>query len=1174
MILAAPTVLLFTFSVGIVSAAPDSRATICIDGDNEFDSSHGVNGGGDGSEGNPYIIENWVINASSAHGIHIRNTTKYFIIRNCLVENGGEGYHGIYLENVRNGKIENVISRNNSCGIYLDSSHNNTLENNTVENNLNGIYLGWASDNNTLRNNLCRNNLGNPLQNTGIGIYVSSENNILDNNRSENNSWGIWLWNSKNSRLTNNVCENNTAYGLAISGYELAEFTHSIDNSNLVNGKPVIYLLGKENIIINQENQVGSLMLVDSDNVRVENLTTEAILFAYTHNSWVENSTLRGLFNWSSDNNSIQNNVCENGLIGVYIRESENLMLRNNTIGNSTYNFLVEGWVPSEFIHDIDDSNCVNGRPIIYLVGQNNVVINQENQVGYLGLVNCENVRVENLVTGNNGQGILLAYVNNSLVENNRCENNLHGIYLYSSHNNTISGNQVENNGYGIYLWSSSNNTISGNTVENNSWTGILLESSDNNTISINTVGSSDTGICLGWDCDNNTISGNTVENNSWTGISLWSSSNNTISGNQVENNGYGIYLWNCDNNTISGNTVENNSWTGISLWSSSNNTISGNIVRNNLEGIFLSQAWVWDSESGEHLENSDSNTISGNTVENCDTGIHLYSSSNNTLSNNTARNNSLDISFIDSHNNLLQANAYENSSGIPHISNVGCSNITQSSATIAWTTAESSTSVVEYGTSTAYGSTATDGITTSHSVTLSGLSAGTTYHYRVRSTDGDNNTEISQDYTFTTLAAPPPPAPPPPAPSRTGTVLTVEPSTFSLTSGGSLTLTATLRDSDNRPLVGKLISWSEQENRGTFSQLSGSTNENGQVKVVYTAPAVTGPENVRITFRFAGDDSYLGATAIAVGGISPAPPAPSRLTISPGTFTVASGENVELTVRLTDESGLPLAGKTIALSASLGEVRPSTGVTDNSGQVRAIYLAPTVEAAASVTITASFAGDSRWLASRSTCSGTILPSETGMKLENLVSALENRAVELAIPIAGENLRLVENSFIEGRLGACLSVGVADGVSRHTVEFLHPELAEPRVRVETGKKIEVVVESTAVAGKTLLLNIENQVLQVPADKIEVLFDGKKIGPADDYADVLDPTNEGVPEYLVVAGGRGMQVLVSVPSFSVHTITIQGPAAAGTPWAPLLTAVAVIAIVLVLLFVFRRKKLNP
>jgi parallel beta-helix repeat protein len=564
----------------------------------------------------------------------------------------------------------------------------------------------------------------------------------------------------------------------------------------------------------------------------------------------------------------------------------------------------------------------------------------------------------------------------------------------------------------------------------------------------------------------------------------------------------------------------------------------------------------------------SSNNTLTSNTIKNSDNGIALRSySDNNILLNNTIRNSlNYGIYLKSSKNNLLQANAYDNSYGIPWISNVTVSDVTQNSATISWTTAEPCTSAVGYDSS----SVSNPSMVTSHSVTLSGLSAGTTYHYQVRSTDSDNNTEIYFDRAFTTS----------PAGGGGGggggairipTLLYAEPSSFEILSGGSITLTATLRDnSDNRPLTGRTISWSEQENRGTFSQASGSTNENGQVKVVYTAPTVTGPENVRITFRFAGDDSYLGATAIAVGGISPAPPATSRLTISPGIFTVTSGENAEFTVRLTDESGLPLAGKTIALSASLGEVGPSTGVTDNSGQVRAIYLAPTVEAPTSVTITASFAGDNRWLASRSTCSGTILPPETKMKLENLVSALENRVVELAIPIAGENLRVLENSFVGGRLGACLSIGVVDGVPKHTVEFLHPELVEPQVRVEPGKKIEVVVESAAVMGRTILLNIESQALQVPAEKIEVLFDGKKIGLADDYADVLDPTNESVPEYLIVAGGRGMQILVSVPSFSSHTITIRGPAAAGTPWAPLLTAVAIVVIVLVLLFVFRRK----
>ncbi|MCX8173017.1 MAG: M14 family zinc carboxypeptidase [Thermoplasmata archaeon] len=89
-----------------------------------------------------------------------------------------------------------------------------------------------------------------------------------------------------------------------------------------------------------------------------------------------------------------------------------------------------------------------------------------------------------------------------------------------------------------------------------------------------------------------------------------------------------------------------------------------------------------------------------------------------------------------------------------PVISNVAVTGITANSATITWTTDEASTSVVEYGTTTSYGQTATgSGGVTSHSVTLSGLTATTTYHYRVKSTDSAGNLATSSDYTFTTAA-------------------------------------------------------------------------------------------------------------------------------------------------------------------------------------------------------------------------------------------------------------------------------------------------------------------------------------------------------------------------------------------------------------------------------------
>ncbi len=87
-----------------------------------------------------------------------------------------------------------------------------------------------------------------------------------------------------------------------------------------------------------------------------------------------------------------------------------------------------------------------------------------------------------------------------------------------------------------------------------------------------------------------------------------------------------------------------------------------------------------------------------------------------------------------------------------PSISNVQSSGITQTSATITWTTDESSTSTIEYGTTTDYGTTSTNSTkVTSHTRTLTGLSSGTTYHYQVKSQDRAGNIRTSVDKTFST---------------------------------------------------------------------------------------------------------------------------------------------------------------------------------------------------------------------------------------------------------------------------------------------------------------------------------------------------------------------------------------------------------------------------------------
>src|SRR5206468_13018850 len=86
-----------------------------------------------------------------------------------------------------------------------------------------------------------------------------------------------------------------------------------------------------------------------------------------------------------------------------------------------------------------------------------------------------------------------------------------------------------------------------------------------------------------------------------------------------------------------------------------------------------------------------------------------------------------------------------------PLLSSVASTNLSSSAATITWTTNEASDSQVEYGLTSAYGqvSALASALVSSHSVGLSGLSASTVYHYRVKSRDAAGNLATSADQTF-----------------------------------------------------------------------------------------------------------------------------------------------------------------------------------------------------------------------------------------------------------------------------------------------------------------------------------------------------------------------------------------------------------------------------------------
>lgn len=90
-----------------------------------------------------------------------------------------------------------------------------------------------------------------------------------------------------------------------------------------------------------------------------------------------------------------------------------------------------------------------------------------------------------------------------------------------------------------------------------------------------------------------------------------------------------------------------------------------------------------------------------------------------------------------------------------PIISSVSAGSIASTSATISWTSSELANSSVNYGTAESLGTrnTGTSWVT-SHSRSLSGLTASSIYYYNVTSCDVAGNCQVNGSFTFTTTAS------------------------------------------------------------------------------------------------------------------------------------------------------------------------------------------------------------------------------------------------------------------------------------------------------------------------------------------------------------------------------------------------------------------------------------
>ncbi|HKZ49288.1 MAG TPA: right-handed parallel beta-helix repeat-containing protein [Thermoplasmata archaeon] len=560
---------------------------ILIDGNANFTAANGVTGGS-GTPSDPYIIDGWEIDASTAHGVEIRSTDAHFVLRDIYVHSGGSNYYGVYLVSLTNGAVENSTLSQDWVGTVLWSSTNVTVTANDVSTNAwYGISLYFSTDIMITANNLSSNLWG--------GIVLSFSTNVaITSNNVSNNGVGIYLYSSTNVTVTANDVSTNAWDGISLSSSTDAMITANNLSSNYGYGISVGSSSDATITANNISNNRDGILLDHSTNVTI------------SANTFLSNGVYiwgTALSDFSSHTITVDNSV--NGKPLHYYKDCTGLTVDGILVGQ----LLV--------------ANCTDFTAANLQIADTDVGI----EMAFSARVTI----TANNVSSNNGWGgiYLWSISNSTIASNNVSSNDRNGIYLYSSTDVMITANNISsNNGDGILLDSSTNVAITANNVSNN-WWGIDLDSSTNIAVTANNVSNNGDGISL-YGSTNVTITANNVSNIMY-GIRLLSSTDVTITANNVSNNSWGIDLGSSTNIAVTANNVSNNG-NCIYLDSSTNVIITANNVSNNGNGIRL----YWSIDV----------MISANNVSsNNGWGIHLDSSTNVAIHHNNLISNAVQAS-------------------------------------------------------------------------------------------------------------------------------------------------------------------------------------------------------------------------------------------------------------------------------------------------------------------------------------------------------------------------------------------------------------------------------------------------------------------------------------------------------------------------------------------------
>ena len=615
-----------------------SHAPIEISSNAAFSSVASI---GDGSFGNPWIIEDYNITTTDPYnGIYIHGVTDNFVIRDCLINtNNQNGYSGIFIQDVADGtcKISNNTLVNNRVGIMLYDFNQLVLNNFLFDN-----YLGMEiyGSNLVVLNNIQHSRSHgmylryNPsvYNNTvefsdGNGIYCYQFTGELTNNTVNSNFLGIKLELSSTSIINNNQLYNN---GFVVTDAEDVNtyLAYTIFSNNTVNGLPV-------GLLKNQHYQTistlyGQLILINCTfiNVYEQNYSTVDIGISLAfcdnvviYNSICSNNNLIGIYVRFSCNITVSTSIVEYGGDGIFVDNSVNVTIANNEV---------------RYISSFDTYSIrLFSSDVCNIIG--NTVENSDYGIWADSYSNYQITITGNYFTNIDEGAILIYDAFNSEINDNSISYALEGIVMFDGTNNLLDNNIISHCNTGFKIYNSFNFVASSNDISYSQTKGFRIGNSFDFLLTHNDVL-------------------NTNGSNPMDGLGVWIENSYdftvsyTILSNELNSTG-GLYIDTCDNFQLD-NSMMNSFGTGvgITIISSTNITIYSNYCTAFETGISVTSAF---------------NTFIGdNEIRNCSlNGIYLNGVLNSTVEMNTIINGNNEVNsgygiyFTESHNSSINSN-------------------------------------------------------------------------------------------------------------------------------------------------------------------------------------------------------------------------------------------------------------------------------------------------------------------------------------------------------------------------------------------------------------------------------------------------------------------------------------------------------------------------------------